>query len=54
MEKYYPEIIHIPNLYKRLEIYNVIYELSHFIEFPKHRNELRKAVLNAANKVIDN
>ena len=54
IEKYYPEIIHIPNLYKRLEIYNVIYELSHFIEFPKHRNELRKAVLNAANKVIAN
>ncbi len=54
IEKYYPEIIRIPNLYKRLAIYDVIYELSHFIQFPKHRDDLRKAILNIANTLIDN
>ena len=54
IEKYYPEIIHIPNLFKRLAIYDVIYELSHFVKFPKHRDELRKAVFSAAKIVMDN
>lgn len=54
IEKYYPEIIHTPNLYKRLAIYDVIYELSHFIKFPKYRDELRKAVFDAANIVLGN
>ncbi len=54
IEKYYPEIIHIPYLYKRLAIYDVIYELSHFIQFPKHRDELSKAVFDAAKIVLGN
>lgn len=54
IEKYYPEIIHIPNLYKRLAIYDVIYELSHFIQFPKYRDELREAVFNATKIVEEN
>jgi len=52
IEKYYPEIIHTPNLYKRLAIYDVIYELSHFIEYPKYRDELRKVVFNIAKNVL--
>lgn len=54
IEKYYPEIIHIPYLYKRLAIYDVIYELSHFIQFSKHRDELSKAVFDAAKIVLGN
>ena len=54
IEKYYPEIIHTSNLYKRLAIYDVIYELSHFIKFSKYRDELRKAVFDAANIVLGN
>ena len=54
IEKYYPEIIHTPNLYKRLAIYDVIYELSHFIQFPKYRDELREAIFNAAKIVLEN
>ena len=53
IEKYYPEIIHIPNLYKRLAIYDVIYELSHFVEFPEYRDELREAVFNATKTVLE-
>ena len=54
IEKYYPEIIHIPNLYKRLAIYDVIYELSHFIQFPKYRDGLKEAIFNAAKIVLEN
>lgn len=54
IEKYYPEIIHTPNLYKRLAIYDVIYEMSHFIQFPKYRDELREAIFNAAKIVLEN
>ena len=54
IEMYYPEIIHTPNLYKRLAIYDVIYELSHFIQFPKYREELREAIFNAAKIVLKN
>lgn len=53
IEKYYPEIIHIPNLYKRLAIYDVIYELSHFIQFPDYRDELKEEVFNAAKIILE-
>ena len=53
IEKYYPEITHIPNLYKRLAIYDVIYELSHFIQFPDYRDELKEEVFNAAKIILE-
>lgn len=52
IEKYYPEIINIPNLYKRLAIYDLIYEFSHFVKIPNHYNELKEAVISANKRII--
>lgn len=52
IEKYYPEIINTPNLYKRLAIYDLIYEFSHFVKFPNHYDELKKAVIATAKRII--
>lgn len=52
IEKYYPEIINIPNLYKRLAIYDLIYEFSHFVKFSNHYDELKEAVMSAAKRII--
>lgn len=52
IEKYYPEIINIPNLYKRLAIYDLIYEFSHFVKIPNHYNELKEAVISATKRII--
>lgn len=52
IEKYYPEIINIPNLYKRLAIYDIIYEFSHFVRFPNDYDELKEAVMTAAKRII--
>ena len=52
IEKYYSEIINIPNLYKRLAIYDLIYEFSHFVKFPNHYDELKEAVMSAAKRII--
>ena len=52
IEKYYPEIINIPNLYKRLAIYDSIYEFSHFVRFPNDYDELKEAVMTAAKRII--
>jgi len=45
-------IMSIPNLYKRLAIYNLIYEFSHFVKFPNHYDELKEAVMTAAKRII--
>lgn len=52
IEKYYLEIINIPNLYKRLAIYDLIYEFSHFVKFHNHYDELKEAVMSAAKRII--
>ena len=52
IEKYYPEIINTPNLYKRLAIYDLIYEFSHFVKFPNYYDELKKAVIATAKRII--
>jgi 5-methylthioribose kinase len=52
IEKYYPEIISTPNLYKRLAIYDLIYEFSHFVKFLDYYDELKEAVMSAAKRVI--
>ena len=52
IEKYYPEIINIPNLYKRLAIYDLIYEFSHFVKYSKHYDELKEAVMSATKRII--
>lgn len=53
IEKYYPEIIHIDNLYKRLAIYDIVYYLKQYINNPSI-TELKEDVLSAAKIVIDN
>ena len=52
IEKYYPEIINTPNLYKRLAIYDLIYELSHFVKFLDCYDELKEAVMSATKRII--
>ena len=52
IEKYYPELVSIPNLYKRIAIYDLIYELSHFVKYRAYYDELKEAVINAAKQVI--
>lgn len=50
IEKYYPELVNIPNLYKRLAIYDIVYFLEHLIQYPDIE-ELKNDVLFAAKKV---
>ena len=51
IEKYYHELVHIDNLYKRLAIYDMVYFLEQYIDYPKH-DELKEDVLAAAKIVI--
>lgn len=53
IEKYYPELINIGNLYKRLAIYDMIYFLEQYVEHPEYE-DLKEDVLAAANIVITN
>lgn len=50
IEKYYPELVNIPNLYKRLAIYDIVYFLKHLIQHP-YIEELKDDVLFATKKV---
>lgn len=50
IEKYYPELVNIPNLYKRLAIYDIVYFLKHLIQNPNIK-ELKDDVLFATKKV---
>ncbi len=51
IEKYYPELIKIPNLYKRLAIYDMVYFMKQLVEYP-HLDELKNDVLIAARELI--
>ena len=51
IEKYYPELIKTPNLYKRLAIYDMVYFLKQLVEYP-HLDELKQDVLNAVKELI--
>jgi serine/threonine protein kinase len=53
IEKYYPELIHIPNLYKRLAIYDLIYELPHFIKFVDSREETKEMIFECAKTILE-
>ena len=52
IEKYYPELMHTDNLYKRLAIYDINYYLNHYIKWPKI-TELKDEIINAAKKVVE-
>lgn len=51
IEKYYPELVNIPNLYKRLAIYDIVYFLEHLIQHP-NIEELKNDVLFATKEVL--
>ena len=51
IEKYYPELVHTCNLYKRLAIYDIIYYLKQYINNPNIL-ELKEDVLNAVNAFL--
>lgn len=50
IEKYYKELVSVPNLYQRLAIYDIVYFLKHLIQHPNIK-ELKNDVLFAAKKV---
>ena len=52
IEKYYPELIHIDNLYKRLAIYDIVYYLRPYVKNPKYV-ENKEDALNAAKIVVE-
>ena len=51
IEKYYPELVHIDNLYKRLAIYDMVYYLKQYIKRPD-LIELKEDILNAVRKAM--
>lgn len=51
IEKYYPELVHIDNLEKRLAIYEMIYFLKQYIGY-SHIGELKDNILKVA-RVVD-
>lgn len=52
IEKYYPELVSIQNLYKRLAIYDIVYFLKHLVKNP-NIEELKNDVLFATKKVLE-
>lgn len=50
IEKYYPELIHIDNLYQRLAIYDMVYFMKHLIKHPEIE-ELKNDVIFGAKIV---
>lgn len=53
IEKYYPELVNIENLYKRLAIYDMIYFLKQYVAHPEYE-DLKEGVLAAAKLVVSN
>lgn len=53
VNKYYPELVSIPNLYERLGIYDMVYFLAQLVRHPE-LDELKNDVLSAAKIVISN
>mgnify|MGYP002619893756 CR=1 FL=1 len=53
IEKYYPELVHINNLYQRLAIYDIVYYLKQYVNAPQY-DDLKEDVINAAKIVIGN
>ena len=52
IEKYYPKLVSISNLYKRLAIYDIVYFLKHLVQNP-NIEELKNDVLLATKKVLE-
>ena len=50
VNKYYPELVNIPNLYERLGIYDIVYFLAQLVRHPE-LDELKNDVLSAAKIV---
>ena len=51
IERYYPELINIENIYERLAIYDIIYYLRQLVEYG-NIEELKNDIVNSANIVI--
>ena len=51
IKKYYPEMIMTNNLYERLAIYDMVYFLNQYIEYP-NISELKEDILNAVKIVV--
>lgn len=53
IEKYYPELIHIDNLDKRLAIYDIVYFLKQYVNAPQY-DDLKEDVISASKIVVGN
>ena len=51
IERYYPELINIENIYERLAIYDIIYYLRQLVEYG-NIEELKNDIVNSANIVV--
>ena len=51
IEKYYPELIHIDNLYQRLAIYDIVYFLKQYVNAHQYE-DLKKDVINASKSLM--
>ena len=51
IEKYYPELIHTKYLYQRLAIYDIVYFLKQYIEYP-HVKELEGDIMKAVGLIL--
>jgi len=52
IEKYYRELIHVDYLYERLAIYDIVYYLKQYLEYPSIM-ELKENILNAAYVLVN-
>lgn len=52
IEKYYPKLIHIDNLYKKLAAYDMIYYLQPYVNNSKYIED-KEVMLNAAKIVVE-
>jgi serine/threonine protein kinase len=52
IEEFYPELINTPNLYKRLGIYDMLYFIEAYLEYPKEI-ELKELVIKGAKLVLN-
>ena len=50
LQKYYPELVNIPNLYQRLAIYDMVYFLKQLVEHPEYE-DLKNDVITGARIV---
>lgn len=52
INEFYPELMNIPKLYKKLAIYDMLYFLEQYVEAPQYE-DLKEQIISSANIVIE-